>query len=60
LREPIGLCFETPVIHNRPGGRGKVIHIGGGYDALVSDALSADVNNFETGISCVSETGASF
>ena len=34
--------------------RGKVIHIGGGYDGLLSDALSADMNNFETGISLCS------
>jgi hypothetical protein len=46
-------------MHNRSDACGKVIHIGGGYDALVSGVLSVDVNNFETGISCVSETGAS-
>jgi hypothetical protein len=51
--------FLNGSIHNRTVGRGKVIHIGGGYDALASGVLSADLNNFETGISCVLERGAS-
>jgi ethanolamine utilization microcompartment shell protein EutL len=54
------MVFPNYGIHNLIVARGKVIHICGGPESSSLKSLfSADMNNFETGISCVWEVGAS-
>jgi hypothetical protein len=54
------MVFPNYGIHNLIVARGKVIHICGGPESSSLKSLfSADMNNFETGISCVQGAGAS-
>jgi hypothetical protein len=59
LRDPIGLCFKTAAFTIVPLAAAKLFTSAAVMTPLVSGVLSADVNNFETGISCIREEGAS-